>query len=127
MSMHNEAERLRVLAETLDPPFEQRPYSNSPEAEAYLAWIKRYKQFNAALAIATPGALLGAAVDLFNFALAPKGWRLHLHQRPFDDEWHATIETPQQAPFAPADWRTISRCRPTPAAALIAAMEEVEI
>ena len=72
MSMHNEAERLRVLAEKLDPPCEQKTDFEDPATNAYFAWGKRYTRFNTAINIATPGALLGAAVDLLVHALGPE-------------------------------------------------------
>jgi hypothetical protein len=112
-------DRIRRMAERVDtePP--------ARDLEAALHWDARCDDRGDLLKVATPGALLGALVDLFDFALAGKGWRLHLHQRPFDDEWHVALDTPQQAPFAPQDWRMISRTGPTAAAALLAAMEDL--
>lgn len=118
--MTDTAERIAKLAERLDPPFEQRPYLNSPEAEAYLAWAKRYNRFNASLAIATPGARLGALVDLFDFALAPRMYRYRIETHE-DGRAAAFI---WQAGSAPPTW---AEKHPTAAAALLAAMEEVEI
>lgn len=63
MSMHNEAERLRVLAEKLDPV----------TGRNHAGWVLRQQVRDRLLPTTTPGALLGAAVDLFDFALAGEG------------------------------------------------------
>lgn len=73
MSMHNEAERLRVLAEKLDPePPLPDFFNHRVDRKAWDEWNVRRIQRHDVSFIATPGALLGAAVDLLVHALGPE-------------------------------------------------------
>lgn len=61
-------DRIRRMAERVDP---------EPPASDHVAWddwLVRWNKRVQLLAIATPGALHGAVVDLFERGFAPKGW-----------------------------------------------------
>lgn len=66
--MTDTAERIGKLAERFDPepPRSMRPDRENPPE--WLAWWRRDGQRNTFLAIATPGALLGALMDLLRHA-----------------------------------------------------------
>lgn len=130
MSMHNEAERLRVLAEKLDPePPLPDFFNHRVDRKAWDEWNVRRIQRHDVSFIATPGALLGAAVDLFDFALAPKGWGRRLTYYTAKDA--ETIYEAELINWSLQEWpedkeRAICKIDyVSDAAALIAAMEEI--
>lgn len=118
--MTDTAERIVKLAERFDP-------MPSIYSGKWGKWYDRRAPITSALAIATPGALLGAAVDLFDFALAGKGWEVEAIR--FSKairfsigvgKWEATVINHRLD-----DWPRVSGTGPTAAAALLAAMEEI--
>lgn len=123
--MH-EAERIRVLAEKWYPSPPAHPPTEA-NSSAWGDWHRWWSNFERLLNIGTDGALLGAAVDLFDFALAPKGWhRSNSYHTSCDGEaiYVATLKRHEGEPEDPP--HTIrSTGYVSDAAALIAAMEEV--
>ena len=103
-------ERIRALADRLDPP----PVSNDLE-QAFIGHTQRYVARRDLLAIATPGARLGALVDLFDHALANE-WSWSLYD--IVGKWESVRL------WNGGTGRDILTNGPTPAAALLAAMEQ---
>ncbi len=116
--MTDTAERIRVGKGILALALVLLPIPAS-SAEPQL-WVERtafHAKLNDLVEIGTDGALLGAAVDLFDFALAGKGWRFVLAFSEDGTEWCAGLFM---------NGKKTNVCTgPTAAAALLAAMEDL--
>lgn len=87
-------------------------------------WRLREAARDAAFSIATPGALTGALLDLFERVYAGKGWRIDFTQQLLDEEsWTVGL---YRRVGGTRQIARVSGTGPTLADALYAAMMEIE-